>query len=493
MGYSNLVSGTGIMLRWISCREAVVAFLVVLASHSSSIQAGDWTRFRGSQGTGLAETADKLPTEIGPEKNILWKTELPPGHSSPVVVGNRIFVTGVRGDKQRELLTFGLDRATGTVQWEAAAPYEKLEGIHKIGSHAQSSPCADSDVVVSFFGSSGLYCYDHSGKQLWSKPMGPFSNDFGAGSSPLIVGDRVILCQDHDLNSFLMAVDKKTGTTIWKIDRSEFPRNYCTPIVWDNAGRKQLVIAATLRVVGYDLESGKEAWTVRGISRMVSCSPTIGDDGRLYVAGWAAGGDDNERISADPYESVAYKDTDKSGTLEESELKDGPIHQRFSQVDRNKDGKITPAEYEYFRGLFASGKNMILCIKPGATGEATDSSVVWRQAKLVPFCASPLYVDGLVFTVKDGGVLQCLDAKTGKPSKQMRLEASDSYYASPVGGDGKVYLVDEIGRLTVISATESPEVLHTADFKEDVYATPAIVDGRIYLRTSKALYCFGLK
>lgn len=469
----------------------VVAFTATLIPTVSS--GGEWTRFRGSQGTGLASADQKLPTEIGPETNQIWRTELPPGHSSPVIIGDRIFITGVRGDAKKELLTFGLDRATGKVQWEAVAPFEKLEGIHSIGSHAQSSPCADADVVVSFFGSSGLYCYDHSGKELWSKRMGPFNNDFGAGSSPQIVGDRIILCQDHDLDSFLMAIDKKTGNTIWKTDRSEFPRNYCTPIIWDNAGQKQIVIAATLRVVGYDLETGKEAWTVRGISRMVSCSPTVGDDGNLYVAGWAAGGDDNEHIRVDPYESVAYKDTDKSGTLEESELKDGPVHQRFSQADRNKDGKITPAEYEFFRGLFAEGKNMVLSIKPGAKGEATETSVRWRHARLVPFCASPLYVNGLIFTVKDSGVMQCLDAKTGKSLKQLRLEASDSYYASPVSGDGKVYVADEIGRLTVISATDKPEVLHTADFKEDVYATPAIVDGRIFLRTAKALYCFGLK
>ncbi len=470
-----------------------IAITAVLSSSAMRVQAADWTRFRGSSGTGLAPAADKLPTEIAPGQNQIWRTELPPGHSSPVIVGNRIFVTAVRGEREKELFTMCLDRATGKIQWEAKAPYQKLEEIHTIGSHAQSSPCADAECVVSFFGSSGLYCYDHSGKQLWNKPMGPFNNNFGAGSSPLIVGDRIILCQDHDLGSFLMAINKKTGEIIWNKDRSEFPRNYCTPIIWENAGKKQIVIAATLRVVGYDLETGNEAWTVRGISRMVSCSPTVGDDGMLYVAGWAAGGDENERISAEPFDSVAeLKDTDKSGTLEESELKDGPIHQRFSQADRNKDGKLTKAEYEYFRNLFADGKNVVISIKPGASGEATDSHVVWRHSRLVPFCASPLYVNGLIFTIKDGGVLQCLNAKTGKQLKQQRLEASKSYYASPVSGDGKVYLLDEIGELTVVKANDQGEVLHTAEFKEDVYATPALVDGRIYLRTAKALYCFGI-
>lgn len=473
-------------------RLTVIAIAALWFTVADFADAADWTRFRGSSGTGLAQAADKLPAEIGPGQNQIWRSELPPGHSSPVIVGNRIFVTGVRGDSEKELFTICLDRATGTIQWEARAPYKKLEEIHTIGSHAQSSPCADADCVVSFFGSSGVYCYDHSGKLLWNKPMGPFNNNFGAGSSPLIVGDRVILCQDHDLDSFLMAFDKQTGDILWKKDRSEFPRNYCTPILWDNNGKPQIVIAATLRVVGYDLETGNEAWTVRGIARMVSCSPTVGDDGKLYVAGWAAGGDDNERIGVESFDSVAeLNDTDKSGTLEESELKEGPIYQRFTQADRNKDGKLTKAEYEFFRKLFADGKNLVLSIKPGANGEATDSHVVWRHSRLVPFCASPLYVNGLIFTVKDGGVLQCLDAGTGKQLKQQRLQASKSYYASPVSGDGKIYLLDEIGQLTVLKANDQGEVLHTAEFKEDVYATPALVDGRIYLRTAKALYCFG--
>lgn len=473
------------------CRWHLFLFGLAMFSNPLDGSAGDWTRFRGSTGTGLAPDSATLPASIEPGSAI-WRTELPPGHSSPVIVGDRVFLTAVRGDERKQLFTLALDRTTGRVLWEAEAPYTKLEDIHTIGSHAQSTPCADSEVVVSFFGSSGLYCYDHSGKLLWSRPMGPFRNDFGAGSSPLIVDQRIILCQDHDLDSFLMALDKKTGELAWRVDRSEFPRNYCTPIVWNNQGVKQLVVAATLRVVGYDLASGREAWTVRGISRMVSCSPTVGDDGRLYLAGWAAGGDDNERIGVEPFESVApLKDQDKSGTLEEAELQEGPIHQRFTQVDRNKDGKITQAEYEYFRGLFDKGRNLILAIKPGAAGEATESSVAWIQTRHVPFCASPLYVEGLVVTVKDGGLLQCLNATSGKQLKQMRLDASDKYYASPVSGDGKIYLIDQAGKLTIVRASDQLEVLDTADFQEDVYATPALADGRIYLRTAKALYCFG--
>ena len=454
------------------------------------VDATDWPQFRGVHGSAFDPSGDKLPAEIGPDQNQIWKTPLPPGHSSPIVVGNRIFVTGIRDKK---LLTIGLDRQTGKQQWESEAPYERLEAIHRIGSYAQSTPCADADFVFSFFGSSGLYCHDHSGKLIWKRLMGPFVNDFGAASSPILVGERLILCQDHDLDSFLLCVDRRTGELIWKTDRSEFLRNSCTPVLWNNEGRLQIVVAATLRVVGYDLETGKEAWTVRGISRTVVSSPSVGVDGNLYLAGWAAGGDEAERIRVEPFDDVVLlKDKDKNGTIEEAELSEGPVYQRYSQADRNKDGHLTRTEYELFRSLFDQGKNLLLSIKPGAVGDATETHVRWTYPKQVPFCASPLLFNGLLFTIKDGGILQCLNANTGKSVKPLRLEANGSYYASPVAGDGKIYLVDETGRLTVVSANEDLKLLHTTEMKEDVYATPAIVDGRIYLRTSSGLYCFGI-
>lgn len=453
-----------------------------------SLQA-DWPQFRGPGGKGLAASSERLPTEIGPNQQVLWRTTLPPGHSSPVIVGDRIFVTAAR---EETLLTIALERATGRVLWERVAPHDKLESIHSIGSYAQSTPAADASCVVSFFGSSGLWCYDHDGKLLWQRRMGPFNNSFGAGSSPILVEDRVILGQDHDTDSFLMALDKATGEVLWKTDRSEFPRNYCTPVLWEHSGRRQVVMAATLRVVGYDFHTGQEVWTVRGISRTVCMTPVVGADGALYVAGWAAGGDEGEPIIVEPFDLLIGRiDKNGDGRIQESELSEGAILQRYDQVDRNKDGALTRAEYEYFRGLFEQGRNQILAIEPGPRGEATETHVRWRHTRLVPFCASPLYLDGHVFTIKDGGLAQVLDARTGKPLRQMRLEAAGNYYASPVAGDGKVYLADERGRVTVLNVRERWEVVHTADFGEEIYATPALVDGRVYVRTTGALYCFG--
>lgn len=457
----------------------------------ATAQAGNWSQFRGENASGLAVASGKLPVEIGPETGYVWKTPLPPGHASPVVFGRRIYLNAVQDEK---LLVIGLNRATGKVLWQTEVPHERLEEIHRIGSHAQCTPATDGERVVSFFGSAGLFCHDTEGKLLWQRPMGPFKNTFGAGSSPLIVGDRIILYQDHDTDSFLASIDKHTGETIWRTDRSEFPRNYGTPVIWNVDGKKQIVVAATLRVVGYDFDTGRELWTVRGIARFVSATPVIGDDNTLYVAGWAAGGDEGGlKLEAAPFdEAIASYDKNKNGTFEEEELPEGdPIRMRFTQVDRDKSGSVTREEYEYFRNLFQVGRNVIIAVKPGGQGDITATHVLWSYAKHVPFCASPVVVGDLFFGVKDGGIVSCLDAKTGKPLKQGRLESSGEYYSSPVAGDGKIYLLNELGKLTVISSTGQWQVLHTADFGESTYATPAIVDGKIYLRTAGHLYCFG--
>ena len=470
--------------------RAVGVFLAVTVLFVRPIRAADWPQFRGPNCCGRAPDDARLPAEIGPGRNVVWKTPLPPGHSSPVVVGDRIYFTAV---ENRRLLTIALDRKDGHVLWRAQAPAHALEKVHRIGSHAQSTPAADAAGVVSFFGSCGLFCYDRGGKLLWRRPMGPFKNEFGAGSSPVIAGGRVLLCQDHDQGSFLLALDRRTGAVLWKTDRSEFLRGYCTPVLWDSAGRKQIVIVGTLRVAGYDLESGKEVWTVRGIARTICATPAVGEDGRLYLSGWAAGGDPGAPIKVEPFDSVIKKlDKNGNGKLEANELTSGPMAQRFPQVDLDKDGSITREEYERFRGLFAKGQNSLLAIRPGGKGDVTSSHVVWKNTRNVPFCASPLCLGGQVYTVKDGGILAVVDARDGKALRRERLPGGGNYYSSPVAGDGKVYLLSERGRLAVVQAGREGRLLFAGDFEEDVYATPALADGRIYLRTSGHLYCFGL-
>src|SRR5437016_5544405 len=172
--------------------------------------------------------------------------------------GSRNRDTGTRMHRLTARVTPALLLALAATPAVGAAHWPQFRG-----------PTADGERVVSFFGSCGLFCYDRGGKLLWHRPLGPFKNDFGAGSSPVLVGDRVLLCQDHDQGSFLMALDKRTGDVLWKADRSEFLRGYCTPVVWEAGGKKQVVVAGTLRGVGYDLDTGKGVWTVRGLARTI--------------------------------------------------------------------------------------------------------------------------------------------------------------------------------------------------------------------------------
>jgi outer membrane protein assembly factor BamB len=324
--------------------------------------------------------------------------------------------------------------------------------------------------------------------------MGPFKNEFGAASSPLIVGDTVILGGDHDQDSFLLAVDKHTGKQRWRVDRSEFPCSFSSPAVWEVAGRKQVVVAGTLRVVGYDFETGQELWTVRGMARVMNQTPTVGPDNTLYVGGWAAGGDVGDRFDVLPYDEMIKKhDANKNGSLEENEVPDGPLKPRFPQIDRDKDGRISKAEYEDMRRIFDAAHNRLVAIRPGCKGEATETHVAWSLDRHLSYIASPLCYKGLLFLPKEGGVVTALDVRTGQPTKQERVVVGATWYSSPVGGDGKVYLLSQRGDLAVLSAEPQWKVLSRARFEEEVYATPAIAGGRIYLRTMGHLYCFAEK
>jgi outer membrane protein assembly factor BamB len=252
-----------------------------------------------------------------------------------------------------------------------------------------------------------------------------------------------------------------------------------------------VVVAGSLRVVGYDLASGKEVWTVRGLARGVHLTPSVGSDGTLYVGGWTAGGDKGERIELPSFDDmIALHDANKNGTLEESELPKGPARERFSMLDRDKDGHITRAEWEFGRRRFTEAQNRLVAIRPGGTGDITTTHVLWSQDQNLPVISSPLFYRGKLYGVRDGGIAAVFDAATGAVTRRERLFASN-YYASPVGADGKVWFASQRGDVTVVRVEPEWKVVCRARFGEDIYGTPAIVDGRIYLRTAGHLYCFG--
>jgi outer membrane protein assembly factor BamB len=249
-----------------------------------------------------------------------------------------------------------------------------------------------------------------------------------------------------------------------------------------------------LRAVGYDFDTGKEIWTVRGMARICNMTPSIGPGNILFLAGWGAGADPGDIIVVPPFSDMLQKhDANKNQVIEATEVPDGPLKDRYPQFDRNRDGHVDRVEWEGMRNIFAAAKNRMVAVKPGGVGDITKTHVLWEQTKQIPYVPSPLSYNNLVFLVKNGGLVSALDPKTGKSLKYDRVPGRGSYYSSPVGGDGKVFLVSQEGELTVISAEADWQVLHSVDLKEAVFATPAIIQGRIYLRTAGHLYCFGHK
>jgi outer membrane protein assembly factor BamB len=307
-------------------------------------------------------------------------------------------------------------------------------------------------------------------------------------SSPILAGDKLVMTQDHDTGSYLAAWDKRTGKVIWQVERPNFRRNYGTPVIWTVDGREQVAVAGTAQVTGYDLATGELVWQVSGVCRVVSNTPVVGDDGRLYVA--ATGG--SETSPQPSFEALlAAGDGNQNGLLEPGELPASPIKSFFGQFDRNGDRSLDGEEYESIREIFSQVQSVAMAIRPGGRGNVTDSHVEWTYSRSIPRNASPIQVGGALFFVNDGGVFTSLDAATGRLVRQARLAGASKYFSSPVSGDGKIYVLSDRGTLSVVSAKADWKLLGDADFGEDVYATPAISNGRIYIRTVAHLYCFG--
>ena len=286
-------------------------------------------------------------------------------------------------------------------------------------------------------------------------------------------------------------MEKKTGKIRYRVERPEFPRGFATPVLWDEGGLNGIVVAGTLRAKAYALEDGRELWSAEGLARIVNPTPVLGQ-GLLFIASYSPGGDTSERISMPSFEEYAKaNDADKNGKLSENEIPSGEMKNRFLQLDADKDGFITRAEWDNMARIFESAKNGILAFKPSdASASKTGVSLAWHYDRGIPYVPSPLYYKGQIYMVKDGGILTSLDAATGMLLKQARLPAGGTYYASPVAGDGKVYLTSLGGEVVVIAAGPAWEVLASHPLNERSAATPALADGRLYIRTEKRLFAF---
>src|SRR4051812_48407254 len=257
-----------------SIRVRFLAPLLALSFACAAIptSAQQVSYFRSDRGL-ADEATHSIPTKLD-DAHLVWKQPLPSGHSSPILAGQRILLTGHEGN---QLSTLCLDRSTGRILWRQSIEVDELEKVHSEGSAAAASVATDSQRVVSFFGSFGLLCYDIDGKLLWSKKLGPYRDEFGSASSPVLFGGKVFLNEDHDLDSHLLAVRETDGETIWQTPRDGFTRSYATPVIWPVAGKPQLVVAGAVELVAYDPASGRPLWRLEGFARIVNTTPVMSD------------------------------------------------------------------------------------------------------------------------------------------------------------------------------------------------------------------------
>lgn len=463
-------------------------FVCAAVSLWFSARAQDWPQFRGPGGLAISQSA-RPPIYFDPTTNVLWKVAVPAGNSSPIVTGQKIFLTAVN-DGRLETICF--DRKNGKVIWRRPVPSEKLEPTHRLGSPATPTPVTDGTNVYTFFGSFGVIAYDLEGKEVWRQPIAMPVVEFGTSASPILIDNKLIVLCDQDLGSFVEALDKKTGRTIWRTERPEFRRGFATPFHWKHSKDEEVIVPGSIWLTSYDPLTGEENWRYSGTSRVATSTPTASAD-LLFSASWNVGGDEDSRISMPAFaEYAADHDKNKDGQFTKDELPDGPVKDRFTQMDLEKDGIVTAAEWAKMADMFAKAGNAVLAIHPGGSGEISKTHVAWKSTRSLPYVSSPVYYKGRLFTVKNGGLLSAYDVKNGHAVYQdERINAPGDYYASAVAADNRIYFTSQNGVVTVIAAHNGgPAVLAQNKLGEQTMATPAPVDDTIIFRTATTLYTF---
>jgi outer membrane protein assembly factor BamB len=482
--------------------------LTLLLAASIAADVPSWPQFRGPQGTGIAAPGVKPPIEFGPGKRMLWKTEIPAGHSSPVAWGNRIFLSTF-DTQAKKLEILALDRSSGKILWRRAIPAKEIEEVHEISSPASATPAVDRDRVYAYFGSYGLIAFDHDGKELWELPLPLVKLPYGSGTSPILAGDLLVLDRDEGDEPYLLAVNRQTGKVVWKqpqyAELQGRPFNSSTPALW----KDEIVLHHRNEIVGFDLATGARKWWVKTNTQGAD-SPVAGPDA-IYVGTWFNQGEPDLRVPYPDFETmIKLFDKNHDGVLTADEFPPSFLTARrpglegirgadqsipgarvFRAADANHDGKVDRAEWEAFiiGNAEPSSEHGIFAIIPGGHGDVGATNIGWKEPRGVPEIPMPLWFNYRVYAVANGGTVSCMDAKTGKVVFRGRL-APGAYFSSPVEAGGKIYFASHEGVVSVISGGEVLEVLAKNDLGEPLFATPAFVENVIYVRTPTKMYAF---
>ena len=480
-----------------------------------------WNQLRGPNGAGFAAGC-RPPLKIAADQSA-WKASLPPGKSSPVLWGSRIFLTAVQ---DRRLTTLAIDAQSGKILWKRLAPEVPLARIHRANSAAASTPCADADRVYVYFASYGLLCYDHEGREQWTKALPTPRSMYGVATSPILHESHLILVLDDDANlqdsklsrSKVMALDCASGDTVWETARPYNRGVWSTPMIWTHAQGMDLVVPGNGRVYGYDPVTGTERWHVSGFAREPIAVPVAGD-GQVYVSVAMQGGRGDAELDPEPFwAAMLHFDTNGDGRIGRDEITHDfttpfrpelpPSHSGFGMPlpsqpeqrrkrqnaifnwrDRDKDGFWTKAEFCADMRV-GRGQPNLAAIRPGGQGDITESHVSWHLRKGIPEIPSPVYHAGRLYLVRSGGNLSCVRSDTGEVIYRERLGASGQYSASPVIANDHVYFVSSKGVVTIVQCGDAFKVTHQADLDVSIAATPAMDRDSLYIRTDSALLAF---
>jgi outer membrane protein assembly factor BamB len=458
---------------------------------TSAGPAEEWSRFRGPNGGGRIAAAD-LPTDLDPKGPALrWRIEVPPGFSSPVLANGAIYLTAHEG-KQVALHCF--DAESGAKRWSAPAPKTLEKDPKGPNSPVSATPAVAAGRVFVFYENQGLLAYDaREGQLLWQLELGPFTNPYGMSASPIEVDGRVLMLCDQDVGSFLACVDAAEGKELWRQARAGATHGFSTPLVHRSAdGAVEVIVSGAFGVRSYALADGRELWRASGMAWQAKSVPVLGD-GELYVHSWMADPRSELKVTLEPVSWAEAKqrwDADQDGKLSRDETPDAEMKRLWFLFDIDKDKVLGEEDWSFFLARGAA-QNGLYAVKLGGEGDVTSTHVRWRYERGLPNIPSPLLLDGRLFVLKEGGILTVLDAAKGEKLSEERIEGGiDGYFASPVAADGKIYTASHQGVLCVLSAQSPWKVIDSAELEEEIWATPAIAPGRLYVRSQKALYCY---
>ena len=412
---------------------------------------------------------------------------MPFGRSSPVLFDNRLLITASEGDR---LVTLCFNRIDGQLLWRHEVKRTRItERVERLNDPASPTPAANASGVYVFFPDFGLLALDLNGRERWRVPLGPFKTAYGLASSPIVVDGIVVQVCDQQAGSFLIAVDARTGRTRWRVERPDMREGWFTPAVIRQRGRTgpwTLVVPGSARIEGIDLQTGRGIWQVTGSGAENLGVPIADDEGRLYV---------NARGFAQPaFPPWATErdqfDDNRDARLSREEVKANPTyHEQFSYVDVNRDGYMTEAEWTDVRNAGVGNFGLTALRLDG--GSAGQPTVLWRVEKNLPYVPAPVLYKGVIYLVKNGGIVTAVNAVSGAILKETRThDALGQYFASPVAGDDKIYLASEEGKVTVLQAGPDLRVLAVNDLGQELYSTPALMGGAVYIRTRSHLYSF---